>query len=68
MNKISYNGLKKVLSTKEMKNVVGGSGDGSPVCHCLDGGTHDADDCEYATCLGLCGENNVQSCAYTNQG
>ena len=25
MNKISYSGLKKVLSPKEMKNIIGGS-------------------------------------------
>jgi len=27
-NKISLNALKKVLNTKELKNVLGGSGDG----------------------------------------
>ena len=47
MKKICFNGLKKVLSEKEMKNVLGGSDDdydGS--CHCTDGGNH-----PFAACM-----------------
>ena len=59
--KINLEGLKNVLSPKEMKNVKGGSGG---TCHCTGGGIHHVDECSKSICEGYCGEGNVQNCNY----
>ena len=60
MKKICLNEIKKVLSSKEMKNVFGGSGTGSYECWCTEGNSFPCttdgvcDDCHWAV-VSICG-------------
>ena len=52
--KISFSGLKKVLSPKEMKNVTGGSGGGSCQVQCSDNQIHDICCSDISDCIDEC--------------
>jgi len=56
MKKICFNGLKKVLSEKEMKNVLGGSdsgGSGNKWCYCGKPLANVWRTCNYSDCSDL---------------
>ena len=57
--KITLNGLNKILTPKEMKNILGGS---SSHCHCSDGSSKSIPSCSKDGCNELCSPAVAESC------
>ena len=63
MKKINLKGISEILSEKEMKNVMGGSGTGVCTITCNDGSQNNADSCPRSSSDGCGGHGGVRQCA-----